>query len=300
MRVNTVTIVPGDVVLDYAFWRPTAQEIKDRNIKCVVRYISYGTSKKRITLDEILFLHSQGVAILIIFEWSATRANQGRQAGLDDGAFSHNNLHELDYPVDAELAALFAIDTNTIAGNIQAHAAYSEGFDEGLGDYTASGIYGDNDIISYCILNNITILNWWAGASAWSNGKPPVEGCHVRQTISGSTPNFDNNRVLKPFKAWLPHEESDVIEPMKPYVFKLASGDTGIRNESGSRAANLGELEPNGPLFGEVVYDIPAGSNWEFWITKELKKYERELDPQEVTLTVPPGTIPTKFSGNFS
>lgn len=294
MRINTIWIMPGDVVLDYAFWRPTAQEIKDRNIRCVVRYISYGTSSKRITKEEILFLHSHGVAILIIFEWLATRANLGRQAGLDDGAFSHNNLHELDYPVDLELAALFAIDTNTIAGNISQHAAYSKGFDEGLGDYTASGIYGDNDIISWCIANNITILNWWAGASAWSNGNPPVEGCHVRQTISGSTPNFDNNKVLKPFKAWLPHEESD-NEIMTPYVFKLASGAVGIRHEAGARHVNDGEL--TGPLKGEIIYDVPQGSNWEFWIAKELNKYERELDPPVVNVNVP---IPTKFSGTLS
>lgn len=279
-----------DVVLDYAFWRPTAQEIAERKIKCVVRYISYGTSKKRVTKEEIDFLHSNGVAVLIIFEWNATRANQGRPAGLEDGAFSHNNLHELGYPVGC--AALFAIDTNTIPANASQHQAYSEAFDEALGDYTASGIYGDNDIISYCILNNITILNWWAGASAWSNGKPPVSGCHVRQTISGSTPNFDNNRVLIPFEAWLPHEESDVIEPMKPYVFKLANGDVGIRSELGSRAANLGELEPAGPLFGETIYDIPKDSNWEYWVTKELKKYERDLDAPPV------GTFPSKITLN--
>lgn len=60
--VQLVLIVPGDVVLDYAFWRPTVQEIIDRNIKCVVRYISFGNSGKRISLEEIQFLHKCGVA----------------------------------------------------------------------------------------------------------------------------------------------------------------------------------------------------------------------------------------------
>ena len=64
---------------------------------------------------------------------------------------------------------------------------------------------------------------------------------------------------------------------MKPYVFQLADGGIGIRHESGSRSVNGGELE--GPLAGETVYHIPAGSNWEGWVLKELAKYQRDLDP---------------------
>lgn len=71
-------------------------------------------------------------------------------------------------------------------------------------------------------------------------------------------------------------------EPMAPYVFKLADNSQGIRHESGARHLNTGELE--GPLAGEKVWPVPAGSNWEVWIKRELGRYERELDPPTVTV----------------
>lgn len=77
-----------------------------------------------------------------------------------------------------------------------------------------------------------------------------------------------------------------------PYLFKLASGDVGLRHESGSRGVNLGEVE--GPFQGETVYDIPADSYWEHWIKLELAKYANDL-----ALSVPtpqPAPVPLRVT----
>lgn len=64
---------------------------------------------------------------------------------------------------------------------------------------------------------------------------------------------------------------------MKPYLFRLADGGLGVRDTTGTRPLNGGEIE--GPFAGERVWDVPKDSNWEGWIRRELAKYERELDP---------------------
>lgn len=277
-------IKPGDVVLDYSSWRPTKAELEALKVKAVVRYIAPGIPRSKLITkaeQEFLFSEPYPVGVLYVYEWQADRANLGGTVGLSDGYFSREKCKELGYPAHEKLALIIAIDTNTVATNIEAHKAYSAAFDRGLGEYSAMGIYGDSDIIKFCIDFNITMLNWLVGARSWGHS---LEGVHVEQKVVGSTASYDMNVVHIPFYVWLPssndefQEEKEGDEPMVPYIFQLANGGIGIRHESGSRSVNGGELE--GPLKGEVIYQIPPGSNWEGWVTKELLKYERDLEPQ--------------------
>ena len=272
-----ILIKPGDIVLDYSGFRITEinigalEERLGGKVKCVVRYIAPGIPRaKLVTPEEIKTLHRLGIAVLLVFEWSATRANFGGTIGLSDGVFSLEESYRLDYPFEVPL--IMAIDTNTTPVNIEMHKSYSQGFDRGLKDKPV-GIYGDSDIIAYCVLNGITVLNWLVGARSWGH---LLDFVHVEQTVAGSTASYDMNIVHKEFYAWLPNEGE--IEPMTPYVFQLANGGIGIRHESGSRSLNSGELE--GPLKGETVYSVPESSNWEYWIIKELNKYQSDLEPK--------------------
>lgn len=219
MLQQLILIKPGDLVLDYAGFRLNDQNLAqieakfNRKVKCVVRYIAqYSSFDKLVSPTEISWLHSHGIALLLVYEWSATRANAGAAAGKADGLFASSRCQELGYPVDPRLALIWAIDTNTIAGNAVAHQAYSQNFATYDEPYHGDGIYGDSDIIAWCVLMGITILNWLVGAKSWGHS---LLGVHVEQVIAGSTLNYDVNNVILPFYAWLPHEETQSEEIVK-------------------------------------------------------------------------------------
>jgi hypothetical protein len=108
-------------------------------------------------------------------------------------------------------------DTNVNAGDQRA-ADYGNGFADIVeADSWTLGVYADLDVIR--MLQHRSTFNWLAGATSWSGGKPETQPdyglVHVRQVISGSTPNYDRNITLRPFRAWLPH---DVKPPVLPPV----------------------------------------------------------------------------------
>lgn len=217
-------IKPGDIVLDYSSWRPTKAELQELGVKAVVRYIAPGKQRaKLISQEEISFLHSEPypVGVLLVFEWQADRANYGGTVGLSDGYWSREKCRELGYPATQDLALIIAIDTNTTNVNVEAHRAYSVAFDRGLGEYTAMGIYGDSDIIAYCIENKITILNWLVGARSWGHD---LTGVHVEQLVQGSTASYDMNKVHIPFYVWLPSANDEQGEEEMQVAFFEVEG----------------------------------------------------------------------------
>ena len=68
-----------------------------------------------------------------------------------------------------------------------------------------------------------------------------------------------------------PPEDDDMT-----YLFKLASGDYGLRGPSGSRRVSTEEFGVTVPT-REQARQVPAGSNEEHWITLELGAYDRSL-----------------------
>lgn len=196
-------IKPGDVVLDYSSWRPTKTQLAELKVKAVVRYIAPGIPRsKLITPEELNFLFSEPypVGVLFVYEWQADRPNAGGTVGLSDGVFSREKCKEFGYPVHKDLACIFAIDINSVPTNVEAHKAYSAAFKKGLGPY-GCGIYGDSDIIKYCVQERITVLNWLVGARSWGHS---LEKVHVEQKVQGSTSSYDMNVVHIPFYVWLP------------------------------------------------------------------------------------------------
>lgn len=208
-----VTIPAGAEGLDFAGWRPGA-EIAAQSF--VVRYICRRPNPKAVTRAEIDFYHSLGVAVLLVFEQGAGDWQQGAAKGTAQGQLAASEAALLGFP--AGLPVLIAFDTNAVAGDVRAIAYGNAAADE-LNDagYDFAD-YADLDVIR--VLANRSKLNWLAGARAWSSTAPlyrpetmpGYELVHVRQTISGSTPNYDNNVVLRPFPAWLPHEVPDHVE----------------------------------------------------------------------------------------
>jgi hypothetical protein len=68
-----------------------------------------------------------------------------------------------------------------------------------------------------------------------------------------------------------PPEDDDMT-----YLFRLASGDFGLRGPSGSRRVSVEEFGETVPP-SDVARPVAAGSNEEYWIGRELAAYDRAL-----------------------
>lgn len=67
------------------------------------------------------------------------------------------------------------------------------------------------------------------------------------------------------------------VEDDMSYLFKLASGDYGVRGPSGSRRVNDSEFGRAGFPTREQAIPIDPASNEAYWIGRELAAYDRSL-----------------------
>jgi hypothetical protein len=186
----------------------------------VVRYFCKLPSYKAVTLTEIITIHAAGVAFLAVWEQGQADWQLGATKGLEHGQLAVAFAHSVRYPPD--LPILFAFDTNAVPSDARARAYGTAAADVVEAAGFGFGVYGDHDVIR--VLQDRSRLNWLAGATYWSDPTKPYqpetmpgyELVHVRQVISGSTPNYDRNITLRPFPAWLPHEVAAPIEAQPP------------------------------------------------------------------------------------
>lgn len=215
MREPIVTIPVGAEGIDYAWWRPTADQLKPW--KYAVRYACKLPNGKAATPAEAQFILSCGTAFVLVWEQGAADWQQGVNKGTEHGRLAAQFAVNLGYPKG--LAIIAAYDTNAASGDSRA-LAYGMAFADQVeaAGYTL-GLYADLDVIR--LLQGRSALNWLAGARSWSAPGPDYkpenqrgyELVHVRQVISGSTPNYDRNVTLRPFWAWLPHDVNVEVEP---------------------------------------------------------------------------------------
>jgi hypothetical protein len=119
------------------------------------------------------------LAVLFVWETSATAPNKGYAQGRIDGTEARIQATRLGYPLECPILA--ACDTNTTAANLDAHVGYMQGFEETAG---TMGIYGDYDILANTL--GLWEIGWlpnawsWSGTSritfnAWGNPRQKVE-----------------------------------------------------------------------------------------------------------------------------
>lgn len=305
------TIEAGETGADFSFAKPPAARLVELGYTFIVGYWSVPPSapKKNLTKAEADIYEAAGLEVYRVWEMSSSRATLGATYGSLDG-FAAKALAEADnWPRSKPL--LVADDCSTTTANLPAKIDYMRAFHAAYA--RDIGIYGGVKILTPLV--GLWKIGW-VPISAWSwsvnltrlpnettaaynqRGRDAATqaardvGAHVLQGKSfylDGVWSIDPNTTISPWPTPVAPPPPPLEEPMTPYVFKLADGGLGIRHESGARSVNDGELQ--GPLKAEVVWDIPAGSNWEAWIKKELGRYVRELDP--LVITIPPIQVPS-------
>ena len=167
------------------------------------------------------------MAVLLVFESTTTRPFDGAAAGTADGAVAKDRAGKVGYPTSVPIMA--AVDTDVTAKTLPTVLAYLDAFAAACAPYPL-GIYADTDVIE--AMAGRSVLNWKPNARAWS--PKPSSLVHVQQhastTVAGAV--VDTNTALRPFTAWLPHDEPTTIQPpqeddMKPRLIQTP-GDAAV------------------------------------------------------------------------
>lgn len=247
-------ILAGWKGIDYSWGRPDPTELRRLGYRFAVRYVSPGKSGKNITADEVAQLHAAGVALLLVFESTATRPFDGAPAGKADGAVAKDRAAKVGYPSSVPIMA--AVDTDVTARTLPAVLAYLAAFAEACAPYPL-GVYADTDVIE--ALAGRSVLNWKPNARAWS--PKPSSLVHVQQHASQEVAGavVDTNTALRPFTAWLPHEEPPTPTPpqedeMKPRLIQ-PQGDAAVLATDGVHAVWAVSGETIAALQGAGVWD---------------------------------------------
>jgi len=204
-----VTVRAGEKGVDFSFAKPPAARLVELGYTFVVGYISVlpATPAKNISKAQCEGYLAAGLAVLLVFEMSATSPNQGAAVGADHGRAAMREAAPRGYPTDVPI--LVAVDTNTKDTNIDAHEGYVRAFAEACHPYPI-GIYGDTDILARC--KDLWRIGWvpnawsWSGSSrANSDAKAKALGAHVLQRTGFHIDGLwavDPNEVIADFPAW--------------------------------------------------------------------------------------------------
>lgn len=147
--------------IDIAWARPSISDIKATGAHWVARYLSNDPTKNW-TASEVKEYPANGLACVVVWETTTTRATDGRAAGVADAQTADSQRAAVGFPADMPI--YFAVDEDTDWTSVQ---DYAQGFIDVLGIHRV-GVYGGYRIIEGAHAYGIPFL--WQTV-AWSGGQ---------------------------------------------------------------------------------------------------------------------------------
>lgn len=144
--------------------RSTAERFKNDGYVFVCRYL-IPSGWKRLTPEEAKAISEAGLYIVSVFETTANRAVNGRNAGLEDGAAALRVAREVGQPEGT--AIYFAVDYDAQSGDYNRIEAYLRAAAEQLPGYE-TGVYGSYAVVEAMAARGACSKFWQT--YAWSRG----------------------------------------------------------------------------------------------------------------------------------
>lgn len=257
-------------LLDYSFARPNPKEIVAQGFKGVLRYLAPASNGAKVLgVAERDALRGVGLAIGLVWEWYAQRANEGEAAGVQDGQAALNLANSLGVPESVPI--FFAVDWDATPEQQTAINAYLNGAKTALGDRV--GIYGGYWSLKRAF--DAHIVKWGWQTYAWSGGQWDSRA-QLRQTENGQwngQVDFDEDEnglsglwLANMPVASAPSASTHIQQPTNLSIYTIQSGDTfwALEAHNGWTHGVLENLNPvvnpNRLQIGEVI-KVPASGN---------------------------------------
>lgn len=187
-------------VLDYSFARPAISDMMAKGYTGVVRYLSPPPNGKNLDAAERDALLAAGLDIGLVWETSATRAEQGYNAGLSDAHRANGYADALNYPAGATI--WYAVDENIPFAQV---ADYFRGIKDAGGRPWSA--YGNEETID-SVAGMGAAMGWQV--STWDDGSGPRVSPHAALVQEANMPadvgGTDINSVhADNWGGWLSH-----------------------------------------------------------------------------------------------
>lgn len=210
--------------VDYAWARPTVQELHDHGVTFVCRYVTDPDNGKSLTKPEADTLTKAGIGIVSVWEITAGRALSGHQAGLLDGSAARRFATAAGAPEDSPI--YYTVDTEIDAAHLGLVGEYFQGV-RAADTAPHIGGYGSFDVCAYLFGNKLCEYLWQT--YAWSHGQWFAHA-QLRQTTNGivwgdAQVDLDQS-MTEDIGAWPTHvtPPSPPAPPGRWYV--VVAGDT--------------------------------------------------------------------------
>ncbi|WP_067458214.1 DUF1906 domain-containing protein [Actinomadura macra] len=180
--------------VDYAWGRPGVAALKRAGAKFVCRYLSHDTTGKNLTRDEANELSAAGLWLVVVWESTASRALDGREAGEDDARAAAGQAESLGMPDDRPI--YFAVDFDATSEQQRAINAYLDGAASVIGRERV-GLYAGHGPIKRAFDAGKITYGWQT--YAWSGGdwdsRAQLQQYSNDHDINGVSTDYD--RALK-------------------------------------------------------------------------------------------------------
>jgi hypothetical protein len=185
---------------DWAWYRPPSTKwLKDQGCDFVCRYVSPDTTGKNITKAEARSLRKAGVDVVLNYEWTASEALGGTDAGTRAGRLARAQAQAVGYPHGASV--YFSVDFDASASQMAAIARYLRGANQALGPYEV-GVYGGYETVKAMLDRGACEFAWQT--YAWSGGRVDHRA-QLYQYLNGAKYDHDRSQHEN-FGSWVTHK----------------------------------------------------------------------------------------------
>lgn len=193
--------------LDFAWSRPKISDMKAAKVEFICRYLSHDSSKD-LSLSEATAASKAGIACVVVWETTASRALSGYDGGKADAKSAVQKAKACGMPNDRPI--YFAVDFDASAAQQKTVDAYLTGAASVIGKNRV-GVYAGYYTLKRCMDNGTAKWGWQT--YAWSGGKWDSRA-HIQQYKNGVNfhgANVDYNRSTKAdFGQWKVGESPDM------------------------------------------------------------------------------------------
>ncbi|MFC5184361.1 glycoside hydrolase domain-containing protein [Actinomadura harenae] len=152
--------------VDYAWGRPGPNALKAAGAKFAARYVSHDATGKNLTHNEAAQLSAAGIALVVVWESTASRALDGHAAGVADATAADQQARACGMPKDRPI--YFAVDFDATPGQQAAINAYLDGAASVIGRDRV-GVYGGYYVVKRAFDGGH--VRWGWQTYAWSGGQ---------------------------------------------------------------------------------------------------------------------------------
>lgn len=218
---------------DYSFEHPAPEELARAGFVAAGRYLSRPVDNpKNLTGAELVALHGAGLAVVVVWETTATRPLGGAPAGAEDGRDAAAMLDGFGWP--AGIPVHWAFDAGITPSSFPACGDYADAFARAVGREARP--YGPGELVAWIVENRRGgATGGWQWAGAGSN----VAEARIRQRDGvrlpaelEHVPGIDENDLLSPdYGGWLPgvtpgrRKARDVGDPVVATIKGLDGSD---------------------------------------------------------------------------